>query len=290
MPARPDLQRLLSDDLAGRFDPDSPAARASLERILLAPPLTPERRPRRLAYAALPAAAAAGGIVAVASLGGSGSSLAEAAVLSRATAALEQSGAVVHLQVQAHGGAALNSQEWISPDGSRAHTIYGNGDETVDDGAAHEFQAYDAAHNTLTTITDSATSAVDPAGSQLADPYHYEQLYRLAESDVDDVTLVGQTTVNGESTYELRFAVHQAHEIDVYLDSRTFTPVRSVDLLDGNVIASRDVVVERLPDTQANEGLLAMSAHPGAARIEETETQDQAEIAAKVRALSNLVP
>ncbi len=97
------LRMLMDHQGEDVYDPDSHVARANLERILAAPTLTETRRPartRRLALAAVPITLAAGAVVVgVASLNGSRTGIAEAAVISRAAAALEQPDTITYLQI-----------------------------------------------------------------------------------------------------------------------------------------------------------------------------------------------
>ncbi len=202
----PDPMTLLHAPPDGRrdrmFDPDSPAARASLECILAASPLPAARRRRpavrRLAVAAVPVTLAGGALVVGLSLSSPRTGIAQAAMLTRAAAALEHPGTITYLQVQAYTAAGTvtcvlgghprpicigapqgnpgagisedpaddtltySSREWLSPDGLREHTVYDNGDETMTNAATHEYEAYDAADNTLTTITDRPQASPSP--------------------------------------------------------------------------------------------------------------------------------
>ncbi len=306
---------------------------------------------RRLGLAGM-ALALAGAAVAVAtSLSGRRPGIAQAAVISRAVAALEQPDTILHLQVQdysAHGGicirfgecifpaspgreagisanpaddtATYTSQEWVSPDGSQEHTIYNNGDETVRNQDKHEDATYDPADNTLTTLTDagleptsppSGTPLPLPSASDFQNPTYYKNLYHRAQAGTQSVRLLGQATIGGKSVYELRFDVTPSPpvhppagdmcgtkvctppdlEILLYLDSQTFTPVRSVVLTVNtnnqpgiptgtSVTNVTDFVAETLPGTSTNEHLLQMSSHPGATHIEQTEAQSKAALGA----------
>ena len=227
---------------------------------------------------------------------------------------------------------ALNysSQEWLSPGQSQVHTIYNNGDETVLDTDTHEYVAYNAAHDTVTTLTSDSTipgaiPSASPAAStpfplagalgltsKVADPSYFENLYHEAqvggEHTVGRITvtaaqLVGQTTIGGESVYELRFDFQFAatanppaydpcgskvctrpdQETLLYLDSQTLMPVRSVVMTvntndrpgfpPGTTVSDvTDFTVQSLPDTPSNESLLQMSPHPGATQVQETYT------------------
>jgi hypothetical protein len=355
------LRTLIDDSCEREFDPDSPAARASLERILTAPPLGATHRrhgwtrrrgsTRRLALAGVPVALAAGGLVAALSLGGSRTSIAQAAVLSRAAAALEQPNVITYLQVQdysAHGGMCVlggqcagfssnpsaaisaepandsltySSREWRSPDGSRERAVYSDGDEMVRNGSTHEYAVYDPADNTLTTLTRFEERAPAPSGApsplpsiaDIANPSYYESLYRRAQAGEQSMQLIGQTAIGGRSVYELRVDITQAPpahppagdmcghavcaspklEILLYLDSHTFTPVRTVTMVSNtnnspgipagtSVSSVTDFTVESLPDTPANESLLQMSPHPGAEQVKQTEAQYRTELGARL--------
>jgi hypothetical protein len=351
------LLRALGDEPGDdRFDPDSPYARASLERILAAAPEPARRRyPRRLALAAVPVGLAAVALAVVPALGGSRTAIAQAAVIQRAAAALEQAGTITYLQVEdysAYGGGGcaravlgigciagsspiapggisadpaqdtltLSYQEWTSPDLSQDHITYANGDETVNNLGTQQIAAYDATDNTLTTLTDTGFGTAPqgtgaaaplplPAPANLADPSYYETLYQQALAGTQGVQLVGQTTIGSESVYELQFlivpptpadppageecggtvCVPPDLEIQVYLDSQTFTPVRSVQMTvnttdrpgipPGTTVNEvSDFSVQHLPDTPANASLLQMSAHPGATQVDETADQYRAQL------------
>jgi hypothetical protein len=267
------LRTLLDDCGDDAFDPDSPAALAALERILSSEPavaVTRGRRrpPRRLAFAAaaLALVLAAAALALPTLLGGSRGGIAQAAVLTRAAAALGQANTILHLQVQTYSatgggpcievgvapflacdngssaasqtgisanpaGDTLTSsyQEWLSPDHSQDHTLYGDGYETVINSDAQEVESYDPAANTLTTLTGDtgvAAPAPDPAqlggalgtpsAFDLSDPAYFEELYQEAQAGQQATNaqttiatqLVGQTTIAGEPVYELRFDFH----------------------------------------------------------------------------------
>ncbi len=359
MPQNPDttalIRSLLEADDGDAFDPDSPAARASLERILAAPPLPASgHRPSpvlRFALMGTAAGAVLAAIIIVPSLGGSRSGLAQAAVISRAAAALEQPNTILYLRVHdysAHGrqvcvrfgecsfgdsagregGISANraedtltysSQEWVSPDGSLEHAIYNNGVETVTNEDTHEDSTYDPGDNTLTTVTETGAGLHSPSGERsplpapadFQDPAYYKNLYREAQEGTQKVHLVGQTTIAGKSVYQLQFdstptppahppagdmcgstvCTPPATEILVYLDSQTFTPVRSVTMtlnttnLPGipkgkSVTSVTDFTAQSLPDTSQNEALLQMSQHPGAATVKVSEAQFKAALGA----------
>jgi len=315
------------------------------------PPGGWRRRARRLGFTVIPVALAAAGFAVATSLSGPRPAIAQAAVISRAASALDQPGTILYLRVQdysAYGaicvrfgqcispsssrreaGISANpaedtvtytSREWVSPDASQEHTIYNDGTETVSNRQTHEDATYDPAENTLTTLTDvglgsapprSSTPLPLPSPSDFESPTYYESLLREAQAGTQNVQLVGQATIGGTSTYELRFDIARtppAHppagdmcgsevcappglEILVYLDSRTFTPVRSVMITlntndrpgipaGASVTNVTDFSAELLPDTRGNERLLQMSRHPGATRIRQTEAQFRATLGA----------
>jgi hypothetical protein len=359
MPQHPDatvlFRSLLDADGGGPFDPDSPAARASLERILAAPPLPASRhRPSpvlRFALMGTAASAVLAAVIVVPSLEGSRAGLAQAAVISRAAAALEEPNTILYLQVQDYsapgrqicvrfgecsfgdsagreGAISANpaedtltysSQEWVSPDSSLEHTIYNNGVESVTNEDTHEDSTYDPIDNTLTTVTEtgaglhfsSGERSPLPARADFQDPAYYKSLYRDAQAGTQKVHLVGQTTIAGKSVYQLQFdstptppahpaagdmcgstvCTPPAIEILVYLDSQTFTPVRSVAMtlntanLPGipkgtSVTSVTDFTAQSLPDTSQNEALLQMSQHPGAGKVKVAEAQSKAALGA----------
>lgn len=338
--------------------------------------------PRRLVFAAVPVALAAAALVVVPSLGGSGTGLAEGAVLAHAAAALDQPNTILYVQTQSYGNAGVlcmanfsaasgsttvsspmcvggssdeagtsgisanpaddtlnySSQEWISPDQSQVHTIYNNGDELAQDRDAHNYQAYNPADNTLTTLTVPGATGPPPSSNTLSAPgplaalitpltlsfnisdtSYFEDLYQEAQAGEQNSSgrttvtaqLVGQTTIDGESVYELSFAIQfmapanppaggacdatgctppgapPEFETLLYLDSQTFMPVRSVGMVSNTNdrpgfapgTAVRDVTeftVQSLPDTPANEALLQMSPHPGATQVNVDDTQPPA--------------
>ena len=326
-------------------------------------------RPRRVrvAFVAVPVAAAAAAIVTLApSLDGSHTGIAQAAVLERAAAALDQTNTIFYVQAQQYSAIAgspcieegvapflvcasgssadaqtgisanpaddtlrYSSQEWLSADGSQDHTIYSSGYETVNNTNTQQYTSYDAADSTLTTLTNTGdtsgpiTSGAPPLGaptpSDLVNPSYYESLYQEAQADQQNTVggttvsaqLVGQTTIAGESVYELRFDFHFTppanppagdmcgstvctppdRETLLYVDSQTFMPVRTVELIvnptdkpgipPGTAVWTlTDLSIQSLPDTTANENLLQMSPHPGATQIEHTEAQNRADLGA----------
>ena len=190
----PVLQRL-GDDLAVAMQ--SAIAVRPHVRLLRTIASLPRRAPKRSAALAVVALAAVVALLVVPSLDGSRTAVAQAAVLTRAAAALDQPNTILYIQVHDYsadgdgismlggnelGGFAMcvpgpcshsgtpatlqtgisadpsgdtltySSQEWLSP--GQDHTIYNNGDEVATSDATDQYVAYDAADNTLTTLTD----------------------------------------------------------------------------------------------------------------------------------------
>jgi len=328
------------------------------------PPGKPSRRRRRTTrqtrrragLAGVPLALAAAALVIVPSLNGPRTGIAEAAVLARAAQALDQPNTILYAQVDAYsahsltcilasecfgGGAgasdgisadpaedtlSYSEQEWLSPDRNVQRELFNNGDETVANADSNVYEAYNAATNTVTTLTQFEDGSPRPLSSptqvapmpalrDIANPSYYQALYHEAQAGKQDAQLVGQTTIDGTSVYELRFTIDPkpptnpppgdmcgssvcvppGQIIDLYLDSQTFTPVRTVAILsnptdqpgipDGSSVSSVvDFSAQSLPDTAANEQLLQMSAHPSATETTETVSQYRATVVAALQA------
>ena len=223
---------------------------------------------------------------------------------------------------------SYSEQEWLSPDRHVQRELFGNGDETVVDADANTYEVYDAGANTLTTLSQFDAGSPAPSSSQpltvapvpslsdVASPAYYESLYQEALAGEQDTQLVGETTVDGRSVYEVRFTfdpkppadpppgdmcgasvcVPPGQIIDVYLDGETFVPVRTVTMLSnptdrpglpaGTTVDSVvDFDAQALPGTPANGQLLQMSPHPDAVTVTETAAQYRANLGASLRAL-----
>ncbi len=268
-------------------------------------------------------------------------------MIARAAQALHQPDSILHLQVQqydahteicllyrdclqsgspvAQGGISADPsqdtpsysyQEWLSPDGSQRRTLYSTGDENVSDASSgsYTYSVYDPTDNTATTLTDGDVADVPDQAAQYPAIGYFENLYQEALAGKQDLTLVGQTTIDGESVYEMQIDVPFTPPADpppgdlcggsacmgpdtttlLYLDSQTFAPVRSVRMIDNvrdspgippgsSVEDVTDFVAQTLPDTPANEALLAMSAHPGATQVQQTDAQYEAQLKGRAR-------
>jgi hypothetical protein len=204
-------------------------------------------------------------------------------------------------------------RQWISAGGRRVHTIYGTGDEYAT--TASVSVAYDPADRTLTTgdlPSPPVPSSVRAKGQPVPvveDPTvaDLEQLYRDAEVGRQGVALVRETTLGRASVYELRVTYPlelaplgphacgappcklPTRSTIVYVDTRTFLPVRLVQLLTNrselrtapsgtSVLSRTDFVAHSLPGTPTNQRLLAMSAHPGARRVHLTQSRWRASL------------
>jgi hypothetical protein len=200
-------------------------------------------------------------------------------------------------------------EEWASPDGRQVHAIYSNGDELVRNATRDQYSAYDPADDALTVL--SHVSYGSPAQTPLAtlaehefdgslipfieDPSYYKDLFQGAKSGTErteqagvsriSARLLGRTTIGRKPVYELRFDVYRAalpkQRILLYIDTRSFLPVRSVGIVfnahdltgapPGTAVtdvADYSVVIE--PATATNDALLRMRQHPGAKQVHAT--------------------
>lgn len=199
----PPVLDALGDDLdaAMQTAEATPARRWRLGRpraIAVAPRRASRRSVGALVVGAVLAAVA---ILVVVSLGGSRATLAQAAVLKRAAAALDQPNTILYVQVHVFGDDQLcvadgpspstmcigtrslaaettgttadpandklsySSQEWLTSGGGADHTIYSNGNETAatSDAQGHRwYSAYNAANNTLWTLSPAGAPNPPP--------------------------------------------------------------------------------------------------------------------------------
>jgi hypothetical protein len=202
--------------------------------------------------------------------------------------------------------ASYTYQEWISADGSQQHTIYNTGDETAV--GNDTYSLYDHANNTITTDTGYAlipppTAWAHPQPGEILLPStlsvaDLEALYGQATAGSPYVKLIGQTTIDGHTAYELQIASTPdgatsstgatgatgatgvpgptGFYLLLYIDSQSYLPLRAVNLSAGlnvpdavNGVAVQSVTEftpQLLPDTPANQNMLAIS-HPGAMQI-----------------------
>lgn len=289
--AEPDAVTLLRSARpdADPFDPDAPAARAALERILAAPPearrplASPRRRFRpRLVLAAGAAAAACAAVALVASPAGSPD------VVARAAAAVGDPATILHYTAEVRFArddpdrlpAAADEvlEGWESAGGRRARVIDNRANEIVRDDDAGTFEVYISRVDRIirlprVTDDDLAVRWLAPgkplAGASLGD---LRGLLERARDGDADVRLAGEATVRGREVYELSF-VDRVRLVDrivetpaaVYVDRETFLPVRVESRTpDGRALGVVDfTAVERVPAAEARDEL-EMSPHPGA--------------------------
>ncbi len=270
------------------------------------------RARRRIALAFL---VVLGGVaLAVATLvGGRPASIAQALVLRRASAALTQHNAILHVSAVNYGGniglgeeapiryigtfqsdpspvsgsqatsepSSYTYEEWTTGIEGVQHTIYGTGDETYRDG--HTYRSYDPADNTVTTTEVPGVSS-DDASDAPPDVRDFtvtdiENLYRQAQRGEASVRLVERGTIANKEAYVLSIGVPE-FSVQLYVDARTFLPLRAVYALERANVSSNvkhvtvtDFVAETLPATPANMRALEILSHPGAIQVDMTQAQ-----------------
>lgn len=238
----------------------------------------------------------------------SGPAIASAAVISRAAAALDPANVIMYDRVSVYGwnlclgeelptrcfdspappaGAlsrdpsadalSYSYQEWAS--GESNHVIYNTGDETATN--AQTEQSYDPINNTLTTVAlpSSGAQASDAAAfpdTGALTPTDIQNLYAEAQRGSVQVRLGAQSTLNGEHVYELEFAGQPVSE-QLFVDTQTFLPVEAVvnqQTSAGTAVSQVETITaEALPATPANQALLRIGSHAGAAQVSLTQSQ-----------------
>jgi hypothetical protein len=275
MPNQPDAVRLLRtlrpDPPDTAFDPDTPAARAGLERILATPRLAPaptgrNRRGRRLASVSVAAAT-----FAIAAVALSPFLRRSPDVVARAAAALNQPGTILHLRAQIRDRDTPSELSLPAPDARVDHTmelwqtagarqqrlIFDGTAEFVEDWGTRTSDTYNAqrdelVHHTDPAIFDPAQRAALGTDSPFAGGAHVtDDLARLldrAKHGDDHVRLAAETTIRHIPVYELRITSTVPGIEDprdpqsttpmqlshlVYVDRKHFLPVRIVELAPG---------------------------------------------------------
>jgi hypothetical protein len=238
----------------------------------------------------------------------SGPAIASAAVISHAAAALDPANVIMYNRVSVYGwnlclgeelptrcfdspappaGAlsrdpsadalSYSYQEWAS--GESNHVIYNTGDETATN--AQTEQSYDPIYNTLTTVAlpssdgqESGAAAFPRTGALT--PTDIQNLYAEAQKGSVQVRLGAQSTLNGEHVYELEFAGQPVSE-QLFVNAQTFEPVEAVvsrQTLAGAAVSQVETITaEGLPATQANQALLTIGSHAGAAQVSLTQSE-----------------
>lgn len=239
-------------------------------------------------------------------LGTSRPSLAQAALVKRASAALEPSGQILLLNATAYGGGALcigdesparcigpqrssmppstdPSQDvagyaykaWIGPSGQSQRTVYNTGDETVTHGETVE--VYDRSDNTVTVSHEPGGEWHAGEALPLIRAFSIPQLqalYAQAEAGSPYIRLRGKTTFGSEEVYELEVLEPGTSSLQVFLSATTYLPVKIVDYehatptaSSSNISSLTTFAARALPTTSANQAELGLAAHPGASRV-----------------------
>lgn len=280
-----DAEQLMreSNPLAGtEFDPDGPAARVALDRILATPPEPPRRGRRplaRVAVAATVAAAlAAAGVALWPSTGGSPD------VISSAAAALSGPETILHFRTErvVGGRRSLTTEEWRTTGGGRYRELLDGGRlEDVFNASTRTFETYVAERDEIIRHTDpdwfKGPGGFDkPVPNAAFGILELRGLLERARAGDDGIELVGEKTVNGIAAYELRLDLTselpdlktgKPFEFSrlVYVDKERYLPVQVIELYGGRAYTTTNFSGwERLPLTPENERLLEMTPHPGA--------------------------
>jgi hypothetical protein len=229
-------------------------------------PRRPLRRPAALALIAAPATAAIVVLALAGSLGGSGTigtSLADAAIIHRADAALSPPpNEILHTRLVGDGFFAESWQLTSSP-----YSFVGikgplgrQQPEQADNGVASSY--FDPRTNTIYEAPDRQPQTWGDPIATVREELHTGR-----------AQMVGRATTDGIPTYEIRFATKNGFGPDsviAYVDQRTYRPVLLSDpQRDGTIVQLQVVAFEYLPTTRANLRLLSLPArHPGARVVE----------------------
>jgi hypothetical protein len=261
-------------DLLRRFrsDLDPPAAdraararRALLDAIDAAPgrrrsplPLRWQGRPGLAALVSLPAAAAVAAVVLVGTAGEAGPSVADAAIIHRADAALSPPpNAILHTKLV---GAGVGAESWQLT--SPPYTVVGMkgplGQQQEQGSEGTTSSVYDPTSNTIQQHAGSSPVTFDDPLAQVRQELHAGR-----------AEVLGSTTTDGVPTYKIRFESNGGFSSDslvAYVDKHTYRPILLSDpQRDGTIVQLRVVALEYLPRTPANLRLLSLTArHPGA--------------------------
>jgi hypothetical protein len=240
------------------------ARRRLVDEFDRAPALTPRRRRRsRPALAALVAAAtalAAGALAIAGVFGGGGATVADAAIIHRADAALTPPpNEILHTEVAGDGFAAETWQLTSPPYSFLGYK--GPAGQPVSVAASDGAQVmwWDPATNTIheQATTKQPKSVEDPLAEV------------RAELRAGNARVVGSATVDGKDTYKIQFEDKNGYDsqsLIAYVDKGTYRPILLSDpQSNGDVVQLRVVALEYLSATPANMRLLSLTAlHPGA--------------------------
>jgi hypothetical protein len=281
-----DTQALLRDlrpDPA-RFDPDSPAARASLERILAAPPAPPRRRRRapRLALAGSVAVLAVAAVALAPSLRDSPD------VVARAAAALAPPDTILHFKAEIRARESPPELRAGRPDDTvdsvveswqgdgRARSVLDGGRmEIVMDTTTGRGEQYVKLHlgsnrpdvESILPIGPRDTTGLGAPTFPSGVVGDLALLLDRARAGAPNLHLVGETSVRGIPAYELRLDFSDGMRMSrlIYISREDYLPLRVVERgPHGEIWTITDyIAVERLPIDAQTRAQLRMSPHPG---------------------------
>jgi hypothetical protein len=268
------LRRFRSDLNSPAADRAARARRALLDVIDAGPgrrrvrlPLPLEARPGVVALIGAPAAAAVAALVLVGTAGEGGPSVADAAIIHRADAALSPPpNEILHTKLVGDGVGA-ESWQLTSPPYTAVGMKGPLGQQQEQASDSTTSSVYDPASNTIQQHADSAPVAFDDPLSQVRQELHNGR-----------AQVLGSTTTGGVPTYKIRFATKDGFSSDslvAYVDKRTYRPILLSDpQRNGTIVELHVVALEYLPRTAANLRLLSLTArHPGARVVVESASK-----------------
>ncbi|HEY1511526.1 MAG TPA: hypothetical protein VGF93_21135 [Solirubrobacteraceae bacterium] len=251
-----DLQRL------AKPSDDDERVRSAIRKQLVtrAAPRPRPRRSMRIALGTAAVAAATAAIAVVTGVGPSGSggpSVADAAVIHHALAAVASpANSILHEQlVGVQNGVPVEAEWWQQTSPPYASRLIkgpvGHEGEVSDNGVTSF--AYDARTNTITAQRDSSPpTPIDPVS---------EARQELASGQA---RVAGTVLIGGSSLYKIDLP----HGLVGYFDTNDYRPRYMDDpQRDGSVVRVRVVTYEYLPMTASSRTLLSVTAQHPAARI-----------------------
>jgi hypothetical protein len=228
-----------------------------------APPPRPARVARwrpALAAVAVPVAVAVAVLVAVNAFGGSGTSVADAAILFHADAALTAAPNEILYTDVAGGGFGAQTWQLTSPPYSFLGFKGPLGQRAPE-------QAQDAAGSSW---WDPTTNTIHEQRGGAA-PVFDDPLAAVHEAlDRRDARVLGSATTDGIPTYAIQFSGKHGYNdgLTAFVDKRTYRPILLIDpQRDGSIVRLKVVAFEFLPANEANLRLLSLTARHPSARI-----------------------
>jgi hypothetical protein len=231
-----------------------------------APPRSVPRSRFRLRMAALvaaPAAALAGAALLVAGIfSGGGPSIADAAIIQRAHAALTPPPNQIFHTAVAGGGFEAETWQLTSPPYSMLASKGAAGGRTSEQVTTGSMVSWwDSATDTI--HEEVAPTPQQPFDDPLAQVRH--------ELSAGRARVLGTATVDGKPTYEIQFGrkgQFDAHSPVAYVDQTTYRPlVLSAPQHDGSIRRLHVTAFEYLPKTEPNMRLLSLRARHPSARV-----------------------